>query len=103
VKGLLLLPSMEMATTKQVAEFYEVDIQAVRKVYQRNKEELIEDGFVRLKGKEIINKIDSVDKMSSLSITKAHGGFLVNNDIKISYSGDNLFPKRAILRVGMLL
>jgi phage antirepressor YoqD-like protein len=103
VKGLLLLPSMEMATTKQVAEFYEVDAKAIRKIIQRHKDELVADGLIRMKGKEIIEKINTRDNKSHLSITRKHGGFLLNEETVISYSGDNLFPKRAILRVGMLL
>lgn len=103
VKGLLLLPQLEMATTKQVAEFYEVDSSAIRKIIQRHRVELDLDGLTRMKGKDIIKEIDTRDNLSHLSIIREKGGFLVGEDTKVSYSGDTLFPRRAILRVGMLL
>lgn len=44
VKNLLLIPGTEFATVKQVAEFYEVDIDAIKKICQRNFDELSDDG-----------------------------------------------------------
>lgn len=46
VKGLLLLPNLEMATTKQVADFYEVNTQTVQNIVDRNRAEIEGDGVV---------------------------------------------------------
>ncbi|MPN59466.1 hypothetical protein SDC9_207187 [bioreactor metagenome] len=48
VKALLLIPRLFMATTQQVADFFEVEVDAVQKCYQRNKEELDANGVVFL-------------------------------------------------------
>ena len=49
-----------IATTEQMAEYYEVPNDTVQKVYQRNREELQSDGVKTLKGKQLIG----MDKMS---------------------------------------
>lgn len=89
VKDLLLLPNMEMATTKQVAAFYEVSHEAISTVVRRNMEELESDGMYLAKYSEIKEVINGhYDHLLSLGVAKR---------------GTNVFPKRAILRVGMLL
>ena len=53
VGNLLLLPNKDFATTKQVAEFFEVNLETIQKLIQRNKEELENNGLFLLKRKEI--------------------------------------------------
>ncbi|PFN09328.1 hypothetical protein [Bacillus cereus] len=89
VKGLLLLPNVGYATTKQVAEFYEVDRVTLNKVMERNKNELIEDGMCYKRYGEVTNEVNRQD-VNLLSLG-------------VSYRGTSVFPRRAILRVGMLL
>lgn len=50
VKSLLLLPALELATTQQVADFYEVGVKAIEKLVERNKDELLSDGYSKLTG-----------------------------------------------------
>lgn len=85
VKGLLLLPNTEYATKKQVAEYYEIQVDAIESIERRNKEELLSDGYGKFSSKDIKTLIGQTD------------------GIKIPNTGMNLFPRRAILRVGMLL
>lgn len=89
VKDLLLLPSMEMATTKQVAEFYEVSHTAIKETVRIHREELESDGLVKLSFPNIKEEVKT-DNLALLS----NG---------VSYRGANVFTRRAILRVGMLL
>lgn len=98
VKGLLLIPGTEFATTQQVADFYEVDNEAVQKVMQRNSDELLFDGMITLTGKETKEKLGS-DNMS----TQNFRGYFELNGVKMNNRANTLFPRRAILRVGMLL
>lgn len=84
VGEILLLPNTEYATTEMVANYYKVDIEAVQKVIQRNRDELKEDGYKVFKGKELMD-------IKSKSQLKTRAGSL------------SLFTKRSILRVGMLL
>ena len=99
VGELLLLPNTEYATTEQVANYYEVGIEAVRKLFQRNKEELVHNGAITLGANKIVDDILRVDKMS---IHKTKSGILIG-DNKLNYRSNLLFSKRAILNVGMLL
>lgn len=98
VKKLLLIPGTELATVKQVADFYDVKEEAIKKILFRNRDELEEDGMKSYSGKET-KKVLVKDTMSS---TNTRGGFLMY-DIQFSNRGNTLFPRRAILRIGMLL
>lgn len=98
VKNVLLIPETEYATTALVADYYEVNIEAVQKIVIRNRDELQEDGLKMLKGKEIMDNLG----VDMLSIPRDRGCYKVDN-IKIWYGNNTLFPRRAILRVGMLL
>lgn len=87
VGDLLLLPNTEYATTEQVADYYQVGKDVIRQIKVRNSDELESDGVCNKSNKEI-KTIVNCDNMSLL---------------KIPPRGTLLFPKRAILRVGMLL
>lgn len=95
VGTLLLLPTTEFATAQQVATFFEVNLETIQKLIQRNKEELVNSGLISLKGqqlkelKETIEKLE-FDAMDIKSIPK-----------KVTIL--TVLPKRAILNVGMLL
>lgn len=106
VGDLLLLPNTEYATTEQVAEYYNVGVLVIRQIVSRNRDELSMDGLTHKTGKEIKSIYDTCDILSRVSnvvnINNVQGGMLVN-DIKVGYSKNTLFPKRAILRVGMIL
>lgn len=87
VKELLLLPNTDIATTKQVAEYFEVDKSVIEKATQRNRDELDSSGMKFMKYSEI-KALVNTDNMSEL---------------KISRQGANIFSKRAILNLAMLL
>lgn len=101
VKELLLMPKLEMMTTQQVADYYEVDFGVIKKCYQRNKDEIEADGMrmVTPHAEELKGQIVPLEK------TKAYQVFQLSDDvsIKIPNRGIYMFPKRAILRIGMLL
>ena len=94
VGDLLLLPNTEYATTEQVAEYYNVGKDVIRQIKVRHNDELESDGVASYSNKAIKIIINSDSKK-------------VNSDnmsrLKIPPKGTLLFPKRAILRVGMLL
>ncbi|MGR5977167.1 hypothetical protein ACT7DE_29870 [Bacillus paranthracis] len=98
VKGLLLLPNMEMATTKQVAEFYEIEDSVIRHVIKENKEELLQDGYKINVGKDL-----ACELISHAKVERKRGHILINGEMRLPYTEVALFSKRAILRVGMLL
>ena len=98
VKELLLIPGTEFATTQQVADFYEVGLKAIASLINDHREEVESDGMTVLSGKETKEELVRFSK----EITNCRGYFEVDG-IKFANRSNTLFPRRAILRVGMLL
>lgn len=100
VKELFLLPGTEIATLKLVADFYEVDEKVVEKVYTRHLDELESDGMCSKRYTELSNL-----QYVGLKTAKGKVTFTFDNGKMFDYPtrGTKVFPRRAILRVGMLL
>lgn len=114
VKSLLLLPDNETATVKQIAEYYStyrteeeksqglkdiiVTEDAIQKIYQRNKEEFSKDGVMIKKSKDFLNWTKCPSQRGSITMLFENGQILT-----MSNAGIKVFPRRAILRIGMLL
>ena len=105
VKQLFLVPELECMTVTQIAEYFNVDIDTIKKQYQRNQDEFDSDGvcvksvseFRSLNGTQCpIQKMEQ--RRGNLAITFDNG-----SEIIVSNRGIKCFPKRAILRMGMLL
>ena len=103
VKGLLLLGDSEFATTLQVADYYEVKLRAITSLVFDNREELESNGLVTYKGKDLCNS--HVISFKEFTKNRANYKFKLNNNEELSVGGRGvqLFSKRAILNVGMLL
>lgn len=93
VKALVLLPDNLNVTTEMVAEYYEVDKELVKYHIKQNKDELVGDGLKVLKNKELKEFKQSLEVGESNYLTL---------EIKNSPSL-TLIPRRAILRLGMLI
>ena len=87
VGSLLLLPNSDVATTKQLSEFYGVALTTIKECYQNNLEELSNSGAKVIKGVDLKDLKTRTNNPSEL--------FRVPSVI--------VFSKRAILNVGMLL
>lgn len=114
VKSLLLLPDNETSTVKQIAEYYStyrteeeksqgltdiiVTEDAIQKIYQRNKEEFFKDGVIVKKSKDFLNWTKCPSQRGSITMLFENGQTLT-----MSNAGIKVFPRRAILRIGMLL
>lgn len=100
VKNLLLIPGMEFATMKQVAEFYEVEVKVIEKVCLRNKDELISDGVELKSYKDFLIRQDvGLETVKGKVLLTLENG----NVLSVPNRGLKVFPRRAILRIGMLL
>ena len=84
VKELVFMKGTEYMTTKMVADYYEVGLEAVKSITKRHKEELETNGYSYMKKSEITLIV--------------HDG-----PIEIPNRGTGIFTRRAILNVGMLL
>lgn len=103
VKTLLLLPDIQLATTQQVADFYEVSERWIKMLLETNRDELVLDGYRVWKSKDFISE----EKFPNKKVTINRGSFNVKFSDgtveKFAPRGVALFPRRAILRIGMLL
>lgn len=88
VKELSLLPDDEHSTLEKVAEYYNVDVEVIRKISQRHRDELSTDGLKFL------------SKKSLIQFKKVISGHGVQIKAKAYLT---VIPRRAILRIGMLL
>lgn len=99
VKELFLMPKLDMLTTQQVAEYYEVEYDVIRVCYQRNRAEIETDGAPIASLKFL--------KAQFVPIKIEHGkcAFQIADDttLEVPNRGVRMFSKRAILRIGMLL
>lgn len=100
VKKLFLIPEMEAMTTKQVADYFEVEKSTIELCYQRNKKEINEDG-VNIKSSKAFLNLQNVitEKQSYKTIVKISDTVT----LEIPNRGIRCFSKRAILRISMLL
>ncbi len=101
VKELLLLPGTDCMTVKQVAEFYEVGPEAIQSVYKDHRQELELDGVKNTRQAEVLNVLEGqLDRSRTkvVIISKVDG-----KTYEVPNRGLKLFPRRAVLRVGMLL
>jgi len=87
VGELLTLPNTDLMTTKMVAEFYQVGFEAIKTVYSRNRDELMESGA---------KTVSSLDLQELKS--KVQNATLLGQAKSVT-----VFSKRAVLNVGMLL
>ena len=100
VKELLLLPGTELMSIEQVADYYEVSIKAIETICTRHKDELESDGVSLKSYKEFLNiQNEGLETVVGKTI------FLFANgeSLTVPNRGLKVFPRRAILRVGMLL
>ena len=102
VKELVFMKGTEYMTTQQVAEYYERPIDTIATVVKRNREELIKNGYINVKRKDLNNIFESSEWTFKTCRGKTE---LSNNDliINVTNTGLNLFNKRSILNIGMLL
>lgn len=103
VGQLLLLPKIEFATTEQVAKYYNVGTEAVRKVATRHRDELEFDGYKVYRRDNVLNFL----KGHVVQLENVVGKTIITLEdyqkVEVPNRGLRLFPKRAILRIGMLL
>ncbi|PZT57465.1 hypothetical protein [Paenibacillus silvae] len=88
VKALSLLPDGENMTIRQAAEYYEVSIETIRKVIQRNRQELSDDGIKTLYSKDL----------KEYRLTLGHDVPELNR-----VPSAIILNRKCLLRVGMLL
>ena len=124
VKHLFTIPGTDFMTTRQVAEYYEVDIETVRKVYQRHKAEIDSDGIAVKKTADFLTEpkvqVEDGDRLTGLPVqlgcdeeipyVRSTPDFCkevvwprLGIAVKVSNRDTRVFSRRAVLRIGMLM
>ena len=98
VKELVFMKGTEYMTTQMVADYYKVSYEAIKSLVSRHKEELTQNGYKLVSGKELKEILVSC----SMKLTNKKGYFECNGE-KFANRSNGLFNKRSILNVGMLL
>lgn len=90
IKAIPYLTKDMVLTIDQVANYYEVTVEAIRTIIKRNRQEFESDGMIVLRGKELEEFKDKIG--------------LVQVEPNITYSPAlTLLTKRSLLRTGMIL
>lgn len=113
VKKLLCLPGTELMSTDQVADYYEVSVDHIKRIYSNNKEEIDQDGTYLLPRSYYSKDFSEVANMplpAGYDVTSVEGNsyyalysFDDGQNVKINNRGLRAFSKRAVLRIGMML
>lgn len=90
--------STDYLTSKQVADYFEVDYDCIKKVILRHKEELIKNGLQSLSGTETKDFLGR----DTLSPQNVKGGFIIGN-FKFNNKLNYLINRRCLLNIAMLL
>lgn len=102
VKKLFLLPQLNMMTVEHVADYYNVDRDAINSCYYRNKEEIDLDGVEKRIAKSFFERDFHFENHVKY---RSHTDFQLSDGVilRVPNVGVRLFSKRAVLRIGMLL
>jgi len=100
VKKLFLIPKFDVMTTKMIADYYEVGLEAIQSCYKDNKSEIDLDGVCIKPYKDFLSVLKG-----QVTIGNGKTTIDLSDTIKlvVPRRGVKVFPQRAILRVGMLL
>lgn len=103
VKQLISLPGTEFLTQKQVANYYEVSERWIKELNSTNGDEIEADGYRVYKKDEVLSFLKG--RIVHLKNLKGKTLVELENDKEFSVPnrGLKLYPKRAVLRIGMLL
>lgn len=92
VKVVKLMPNHLFVGTEDAANYFEVNVEAIKSIIKRNRDELISDGLFVFKNHELKN-------LKNENLQKEDGTLYVGKKCK-AYTA---IPKRALLRIAMLL
>lgn len=100
VKQLFLIPAMDVMTIKQIADYFEIPEETVKTCYNRNKYEIDQDGVMTKIIKDFLKvQLEPLRKAQGKTIFKIAEGLT----LVVPNRGIRVFPKRAVLRIAMLL
>lgn len=116
IEGFFTIPNVDCMTMDMVAWFYDVDKETIKKQYQRNEDEFKTDGAKLMRKKDFVDEIQKGQANKTFEIIKhptQRGAIIIRynqplakgigNEFVVTNRGVIVFPRRAILRMGILL
>ena len=104
VKRLLTIPGTDFMTTRQVAGYYEVDIDTVRRVYQRHKAEIDSDGTAVKKAADFLTEpevqVKDVDRLTGLPVQLGTGNVRTEQPVQVKNSDSNVWAGQTVQSQG---
>nr|DAL24071.1 MAG TPA_asm: hypothetical protein [Caudoviricetes sp.] len=97
-KTITTINNMEYETLDRVAEYFEVDYDCIKRLIQRHKEELINNGLLILNG----NKTRKILVENKILLTN-YRGYFISDDRRFANKSNTLVNKRCFLNIAMLL
>ena len=98
VKELVMLKGTEYMTTQMVADYYNIPKGTIDAVVNRNKDELIKNGYKLVSGKEL----KEILVKANIHFINYKGYFECNEE-KFANRSNGLFNKKSILNIALLL
>lgn len=99
VKELNTLADTDYMTTRQVAEFYEVDMNVVQQIWSSNRGEIDFDGVVTIN----YNDLDTIFNEDVLSKIEKKRGKAIIEGVPLSYSYNTFATVSAVIKMAFLL
>ena len=104
VKHLFTIPGTDFMTTRQVAEYYGVDIETVRKVYQRHKAEIDSDGTAVKKAADFLTEPEvqgkDADRLTGQEVTLGTGNVRTEQTVQFKNSDSNIWAGQFVQSKG---
>ena len=106
VKQVMTIPRMEMLSLRDVADYFEVDRETIKKVYQRNKDEINSDGVTICSASEFGTLSLWGQDVPAKGDRHSYGIYewkIGDKVVSLNARTNLFFSKRAVLRIAMLL
>ena len=100
VKHLLTIPGTDTMTTRQVADYYGVEIDTVRRVYQRHKVEIDSNGMAVKKAADFLTEhefqVEDADRLTGQEVTLGTGNGRPEQTVQIKNSDSNVWAGQSV-------
>ena len=100
VKHLLTIPGTDTMTTRQVADYYGVEIETVRRVYQRHKAEIDSDGTAVKKAADFLTEhefqVEDADRLTGQEVTLGTGNVRTEQSVQVKNSDSNVWAEQGV-------
>ena len=104
VKHLLTIPGTDTMTTRQVADYYGVEIDTVRRVYQRHKAEIDSDGTAVKKAADFLTEhefqVEDADRLTGREVTLGSDNVRTEQTVRFKNSDSNVWAGQSVQSKG---